>query len=110
MKKAIKTGLIIVGTCCITAVLLVGVFLSIPPRTVDFRGTVTEIVEGDAYTFHIAYVNGSSYLVIADSETKIYCESDKKELLSPGDIRIGDTIEGDFYRDSEEAKFIRIWR
>lgn len=109
MKKAIKIGLIIVGTCCVTAVLLIGVFLSIPPRILDFRGTVTEIVAGDTYSFHIAYGNDSSYLVIADSETKIYCESNMKELLSPQDIQVGDTIEGDFYRNSEEAKFIRIW-
>ena len=109
MKKTIKTVLVIIGICCVTAVLLVGVFLSIPPRTLDFRGTVTEIVAGDTYTFHITYGNCSSYLVIADSETKIYSESNKKELLSPRDIQIGDTIEGDFYRNSEEAKFIRIW-
>lgn len=39
MKKTIK----IIGLCCIAVIIIIGVCMTIPSKTLDFRGTVTDI-------------------------------------------------------------------
>ena len=100
-----------VGVLCVVIILVIGVVLSIPPKTLDFRGEVVEVtVEENIYTFRIVYVT-SSYVVVADARTKVYRESNPKNTVSLQDIQVGDTIEGDYrlLTNENQAKFIRIW-
>lgn len=109
--KTVKRILQTIGVICIAAIIIVGIYLSIPPRMLDFCGVVTSVEETAAGTaYHITYV-GHSQWVVADAKTKIYPHSDKSATLAPSDIAVGDTIEGDYRWRTEEniARFIRIW-
>ena len=39
MKKSIK----IIGLCCVAVIIVIGICMMMPSKTLDFRGTVTEI-------------------------------------------------------------------
>lgn len=108
MKKALK----IIGACCVAMILMVGIHLSIPPKTLDFRGTVTEIETTVHETvLHIASSTGASYIVTADSQTHVLpCHQDDPGI-DLADISVGDTIEGDYRSASndDKAKFITVW-
>lgn len=107
MKKAVK----IIGLCCVAVILVVGIRLSIPSRTLDFRGAVTDIeTVGDEILFHLSSSTGATYLVAADSKTDVSpCHRDDPGVTL-ADIDIGDTIEGDYRRPSEDqhAQFITV--
>jgi len=48
-----KTTLKIIGLYCVALIVIIGVYLSIPAKTFDFRGTVTKIeIEEYTYIFH----------------------------------------------------------
>lgn len=102
---------ILLGIGCAVVILAVGIYFSITPRTLDFRGVVTEIEQtGERTVFHIEYVEHTQ-VVAADADTHVYREEDKNDTLSPQAIRVGDTIEGDYrWRTKDNAaKFIRVW-
>lgn len=108
MKKVIT----IIGCLLIAVVTVVGIIVSIPPKTLDFRGTVTEIDIADRKTtFHIEQSAGMSYIVVADNKTKVrHCHKDDPEIVLE-DIQVGHTIEGDYrkFAKNNEAKFITVW-
>ena len=106
MKKAIK----IIGLCCVAIIIIVGVCMAIPSKTLDFRGAVTEIeiVDNDT-VFHIS-ATGTSYTVVANNKTNVsYCCNDDPDIAL-SDIKVGDTIEGNYRWLSKNnmAKFITV--
>ena len=108
MKKAIK----IIGLCCVAIIIIVGVCMAIPSKTLDFRGTVTAIEKSDnETTFKISSQSaGSSYIVVADNKTKVeHCHADDP-AINLADIEIGDTIEGNYrwLSKNNKAKFITV--
>lgn len=108
MKKVIT----IIGCLLIAIVIVVGIIISIPPKTLDFRGTVTEIdIIDSKTTFHIEQSAGMSYIVVADNKTKVKpCHADDPDIFLE-EIKVGDTIEGDYrWRSKDnEAKYITVW-
>ena len=109
MKKAIK----IIALFLLAAIIIVLIYYISSPRTLDFRGTVMEIeVVDELKVFHISIESTSiSYIVIADSKTKVsHCHKDDPQI-DLADIKVGDTIEGDYRKASGEqkAKFITVW-
>ena len=108
MKKAIT----IIGCLLFAVIIIVGVIIFIPPKTLDFRGTVTEIdIDDSKTTFHIEQSGGISYRVVADSKTKVRpCHKSDPDVALE-DIQIGYTIEGNYrkFSNTNEAKFITVW-
>ena len=108
MKKSIK----IIGCLLITVIIVVGIIISIPPKTLDFRGKVTEIKINDGKTtFHIEQSSDISYIVVADKKTKVnHCHKDDPKI-SLEEIQVGNTIEGDYrwLTKNDEAKYITVW-
>lgn len=107
-----KKILTIIGCLLIAVIIVVGIIISIPPKTLDFRGTVTEIKTADSKTiFHIEQSSDISYIVVADNKTKVrYCHKDDPKIVLE-DIQVGHTIEGDYrkFTKNNEAKFITVW-
>ena len=108
MNKALT----IIGCLLIAVVIVVGIIISIPPKTLDFRGTVTEIDIDDSKTiFHIEQSSDISYIVVADNKTKVrHCHKDDPKITLE-EIQVGHTIEGDYRKPAKnnEAKFITAW-
>ena len=106
MKKTIK----IIGLCCVAVIIVIGICMTIPSKALDFRGTVTEIEIVDNNTVIHLSTTETSYTVIANDRTKVSqcCEDDPDIDLS--DIKIGDTIEGNYrwLSKSNKAKFITV--
>ena len=77
MKKALK----IIGLCCIVGIIVVGVYINTPSKTLDFSGTVTAIEHSaNEVTFYISTPSiRSSYMVVADNKTKIKLASKQLE-------------------------------
>lgn len=108
MKKAIT----IIGCVLIAVIIVVGIIISIPPKTLDFRGTVTKIETADKETtFYIEQSIGVSYRVVADSKTKVRSCHKSDPDVALEDIQIGYTIEGNYrkFSNTNEAKFITVW-
>ena len=106
MKKAIK----IIGLCCVAVIIVIGICMTIPPKTLDFRGTVTDIEIVDNNTIIHLSTTETSYTVIANDRTKVsYCCEDDPDI-DLSDIKIGDTIEGNYrwLSKSNKAKFITV--
>lgn len=107
-----KKILTIIGCLLIAVIIAVGIIISIPPKTLDFRGTVTEIETADSKTtFHIEQSAGMSYIVVADDKTKVrHCHKDDPKITLE-EIQVGHTIEGDYrkFTKSNEAKYITVW-
>ena len=108
MKRALK----IVGLCCLLTLIIFGIYLAVP-KTLDFRGTVTEIQTTEQGTvFYISTPSiGTSYTVVADAKTRIKpCHKDDP-TIGVADISVGDTIEGDYRwpAKEKEAKYITVW-
>lgn len=106
MKKAIK----IIGLYCVAVIIVIGICVAIPSKTLDFRGTVTEIeiVENNT-VFHISTTE-TSYTVVANNKTNIsYCCKDDPDI-DLSDIKVGDAIEGNYRWLSRNnmAKFITV--
>ena len=106
MKKAIK----IIGLCCVAIIIIIVVCMAIPSKTLDFRGTVTEIetVENNI-VFYISATE-TSYTVVANNKTNIsYCCKDDPDI-DLSDIKVGDSIEGNYRWLSKNniAKFITV--
>lgn len=110
MNKALT----IIGCLLIAVVIVVGIIISIPPKTLDFCGTVTEIETANSKTiFHIEQSSdiNISYIVIADNKTKVrHCHKDDPKITLE-EIQVGHTIEGDYRKPAKnnEAKFITAW-
>lgn len=108
MKKALK----IIGLILIAVIVIIGIYIYIPPKTLDFRGTVTEIeVLDNKTTFHIEQTTGASYIVVADGKTKVsHCHEDDPDI-SLVEIVVGDKIEGDYrwLSSDNKAKYITVW-
>ena len=109
MKKVLTA----IGCFCAAAIILIGVCEFIPPKTLDFRGTVTDIERtGHETVFHLSMPSiGSSCTVVADDRTAVSpCHSDDPGMTL-ADIRVGDRIEGDFrwLSNDRKAKCITVW-
>ncbi len=106
MKKAIK----IIGLCCVAVIIVIGICVAIPSKTLDFRGMVTEIEIVEKNTvFHISIAE-ASYTVVANDKTNVsYCCKDDPDI-DLSDIKIGDAIEGNYRWLSKNniAKFITV--
>lgn len=106
MKKSVK----IIGLCLSAILIVVGIYAALPPKTLDFRGTVTEIENADGNTvFHLS-ANKAAYTVVANNKTDIaYCCKDDP-AIDLSEIKVGDTVEGNYRRFSKEniAKFITV--
>lgn len=106
MKKVIK----ITGLCCLAIIIIVGVCVAISPKTLDFRGTVTKIETVDNDTVFYISTTETSYTVVANNKTNVsYCCKDDPDIDLP-DIKVGDTIEGNYRWLSKNnmAKFITV--
>ena len=109
MKNVIK----ITGLFCAAIVLVAGFYKAILPKTLDFRGTVTGIeITNEEITFKISTQSaGASYIVVADNKTKVqYCHENDPEI-NLSDIKIGDTVEGNYrwFTKKHKAKFVTVW-
>lgn len=108
MKKVMK----IIGLMSLSLIIVIGIYLSITPKTLDFRGTVVEItVLENKTTFYIEQPTGASYTVVADNKTKVeLCHKDDPSI-NLNDIKVGNTIEGDYkwLTKNNEAKYITVW-
>ena len=109
MRKSVK----IISLCCVAIIIIAGICYAASPKTLDFRGTVTEIEITDGATvFHISTESiETSYIVIADRKTSVsHCHNDDPEI-DVADIIVGDTIEGNYrwLSNGKEAKFITVW-
>ncbi len=106
MKKTIK----IISLCCLAILLIFGIFMTIPSKTVDFRGTVTKIETTDNNTVFNISTTEASYIIMANNKTKVtYCCKDDPNI-DLSDIKIGDNIEGNYRWLSKDniAKFITV--
>ena len=84
--------------------------MTIPSKTVDFRGTVTKIETIDNNTVFNISTTETSYIVMANNKTKVsYCCKDDPDI-NLSDIKIGDNIQGDYRWLSKNniAKFITV--
>ena len=113
MKKTVK----IIGLCCIAILTIVGICLATPSKTLDFRGTVTDIEATEQATVLYLTLSDTSlssvetaYTVTADSKTNVRycCKDDPATSLS--DIKIGDVIQGNYrpFTKNHVAKFITV--
>ena len=106
MKKTIK----IIGLCLASVIIIIGICIAASSKTLDFRGVVTEIEVVDNNTvFHIAIFE-ASYTVVANNKTNVsYCCKDDPDI-DLSDIKVGDTIEGNYRWLSKNnmAKFITV--
>ena len=106
MKKTIK----IIGLCCVAVIIVIGICMAIPSKTLDFRGTVTEIKIVDNDTVIHLSTTDTSYTVVANNKTNIsYCCKDDPDVAL-SDIKVGDVIEGNYrwLSKSNTAKFITV--
>ncbi len=106
MKKTVK----IIGLICAVIIIIVGIRIALPSKTLDFRGTVTkiEIIDNDT-VFYISATD-TSYVVVANNKTDVsYCCKDDPDI-DLSDIKVGDNIEGNYSRMSKNntAKFITV--
>ena len=106
MKKAIK----IAGIICVVIAVIIAICFAIPEKTLDFRGKVTDVkTDGDITLIYVSSFD-TTFVVLADNKTKISycCENDPSIDLS--DVKIGDTIEGNYRLFSKDniAKFITV--
>ena len=109
MKKTIK----FIAIALLALLIVALIYYISSPKTLDFRGTVMEIeVVDELKVFHISIESTSiSYVVVADSKTKVsHCHKDDPKIDLSG-IEVGDTIEGNYRRTSgdKKAKFITVW-
>ena len=106
MNKAIK----ILGVCFLLIIIITGICISIPPKTLDFRGTVTKIENVDDHTVFYVSSTEVSYTVMASNKTNVsYCCDDDPDI-NLSDIKVGDTIEGNYrlLSKNNRAKFITV--
>ena len=106
MKKTIK----IIGLCLASVIIIMGICIATSSKTLDFRGTVTaiEVIENNT-VFHISIFE-TSYIVVANNKTNLsYCCKDDPDI-DLSDIKVGDTIEGNYRWLSKDnmAKFITV--
>lgn len=102
-----KRTLSIIVVCFVVALIIV---VCITPKTLDFRGTVTDIEHTDDQTiFYIFLDETTSYTVVANSKTKV-AQYDDKADISLTDIAVGDAIQGNYRWMSKEniAKSITV--
>ena len=109
MKKSVKIIALVFLAIAIIAV----IYYISSLKTLDFRGTVIEIeVVDELKVFHISTESiGTSYIVVADSKTKVsHCHKDDPKI-DLSDIKVGDTIEGNYRKmfGEQKAKFITVW-
>lgn len=102
----------IIGLCCVVIIIFIGAYLATSSKTIDFRGTVTEIQKMDSETtFKISTPSiESSYIVVADNKTTVsYCHTDDP-AIDLSEIKVGDTIAGNYRWLSKNnvAKFITV--
>ena len=82
--------------CLVAFLIVVGICIATSSKTLDFRGTITEIEIVDHNTvFHISAFE-ASYTVVANNKTHVsYCCKDDPDI-DLFDIKVGDTIEGNY--------------
>ena len=106
MKKTFK----IIGLCCVAVIIIVGIHMTIPSKTLDFHGTVKEIEIIDNNTVIYISTTETSYTVVANKKTNVsYCCKEDPDI-NLSDIKVGDTIQGDYRWLSKNnvAKFITV--
>ena len=106
MNKAIK----ILGLCFLLIIIITGICIATPPKTLDFRGMVTKIENVDDHTVFYISTTEVSYIVSANNKTDVsYCCDDDPDI-DLSDIKVGDTIEGNYRLLSKNntAKFITV--
>ena len=107
MKKVFT----IIGLFCLVAIIAVGIYMALPSKTIDFRGTVTKIETLDNSTILEIAMHDVTYTVTANANTKVaYCHEDDP-AINLSDIKVGDTIEGNYCKFSKDklAKTITVW-
>ena len=81
----------------LSAIIILGIYISLTPETVDFRGEIVQIENTDKYVIYtLEGIDQTTYTVLADERTNLqYCHAEDGEI-SLGDIEIGDTIQGNY--------------
>ena len=106
MKKTIA----ITALCLATFIIIIGICIGTSAKTLDFRGTITEIEMVDDTTVFYISMFETSYTVVANGKTNVsYCCKDDPDI-DLSDIKVGDMIEGNYRRLSKNnmAKFITV--
>lgn len=110
-----KKLFIIIGTVAVAVILAVGVALSIPARTVDFRGTVDSITYDEAedcYYLKATSLTGGIATIRVASDVSV--KSLGGDEMSASEIKAGDDIDLDYkgkWTDAEIpvlAKWVRV--
>ncbi len=112
-RKKNKSGLVLGGIIVGLIVLMsLAMVLGNKEKTLDFRGEVKKITKNDnSITFSIANDEiDASYTVIADAKTKVKSiHGDHSHDMKSSEIKVGDTIEGNFAKKDENiAKTITV--
>lgn len=84
--------------------------MTMPSKTLDFHGTVKEIEIIDNNTVIYISTTETSYTVVANKKTNVsYCCKEDPDI-NLSDIKVGDTIQGDYRWLSKNnvAKFITV--
>ena len=106
MNKTIRIMIL----CLISFIIIIGICIATSSKNLDFRGVVTEIEVVDNNTvFHISLLE-ASYTVVANNKTNVsYCCKDDPDI-DLSDIKVGDTIEGNYRWLSKNnmARFITV--
>ena len=105
MKKIITIMLSLI----VAAILIVGVVLSIPPKTVDFRGIIVDIQqENDLLIFTLDGGNDTVYTVIADEKTVVKIHDSNTEI-SLVELSLDNCIQGNYKKDNYSSKLILLY-
>lgn len=110
-KYGMKKVFTIIGFCCLVAIIAVGMYMALSSKTIDFRGTVTKIETIDNNIIFEIAMHDVTYTVTANAKTKVaYCHEDDP-AINLSDIKVGDTIEGNYCKFSKDklAKTITVW-
>ena len=106
MRKIIK----IMVLCLVAGAFIICTYLGMSSKLLDFRGAVTEIEVVDGNTVFRVSQFETTYTVVANHKTNVsYCCKDDPDI-DLSDIKVGDTIEGNYRWLSKNniARFITV--
>ncbi len=105
MKRIIKAVFFTV----VFAIIIVGIFLSIPPKTVDFRGEIVDIQQdNNMLVFTLNGGNDTVYTVIADEKTTVKNQDGNAEIPLQ-ELSLGNCIQGNYKKEKYSSKLIFLY-
>ncbi len=93
----LKKKIAVCSILFLSAIIILGIYISLPPATVDFRGEIVQIENTDKYVIYtLEGIDQTTYTVLADERTNLQYWYAEDGEVSLGDIKIGDTIQGNY--------------